>query len=235
MGMEPKTEPEKRTWSGGVKLAAPIVLGYIPVGFAYGVLAREAGISSVNTVLMSLLVFAGSAQFIAAGLIGAGASPFSVILTTFVVNLRHLLMAAALVPFLRQWRRRELSLFGFQLTDETFALHSSRLYAVDPDKSEMFATNMTAQTSWVLGTMLGVSASTLITDVRPIGLDFALPAMFIALLVVQFKSRTHVLVAVAAGCVSVFLQHAGMEQFHVIAATVAAATLGVVLQSWTRS
>ena len=94
----------------GVRRALPIVLGYVPIGFAYGVLAGKSGISAANTVLMSLIVFAGSAQFIAVGLFASGSGPAVVILTTFVVNLRHLLMAASLAPYLSKWSRRRQAL-----------------------------------------------------------------------------------------------------------------------------
>ncbi len=76
----------------------PIALGYIPVGFAYGVLAQKAGLSAFNTVLMSIIGYAGSAQLIVVGLIAAGISPLSIIVTTVIVNLRHMLMSAALSP-----------------------------------------------------------------------------------------------------------------------------------------
>ena len=96
-------EQERKTkqFLNGVRQALPIVLGYIPVGFAYGVLAQKNGLGLFNAVAMSVIVFAGSAQLISAGLFGAAASPFTLIFTTFVVNLRHLLMSAALAPKLK--------------------------------------------------------------------------------------------------------------------------------------
>ena len=213
---------------------SPIILGYIPVGFAYGVLAQKVGLSPLNTLLMSVLVFAGSAQLIAVGLMAAGVPPLSVIATTFVVNLRHLLMSASLSPHFKTWKKWELALFSFELTDETFALHSTRFAAGETLKSETFCINIIAQCSWVLGTWLGMVASTLITDVKPIGLDYALPAMFIALLVAQIKERMHVLVALAAGMLSVGLAMGGMNRFNVIVATVVAATLGLGVEKWIR-
>ena len=141
---------------GGVRRALPIVLGYVPIGFAYGVLAGKSGISEANTLLMSLIVFAGSSQFIAIGLFASGSGPAAAILTTFVVNLRHLLMAASLAPYLSGWKKRHLAWFSFQLTDETFALHSSAAARLGQCRPEALALNMTAQASWVLGTLLGI-------------------------------------------------------------------------------
>ncbi len=91
-------------WVRGVARAMPIVMGYIPIGFAYGVLAQQAGLSLFNTLAMSALVYAGSAQLIAAGLFAAAAPALSIVATTFVVNLRHMLFSAALSPYLRGWR-----------------------------------------------------------------------------------------------------------------------------------
>lgn len=211
----------------------PIVLGYAPVGFAYGVLAQKSGLSDLNTLLMSVLVYAGSAQLIAVGLFAAAASPLAIVVTTFVVNLRHLLMSAALAPYLGTWSRTRLALFAGQLTDETFALHAGRFARGETGPAETFGINVIAQSAWVGSTALGLAASTLITDVRPIGLDYALPAMFIGLLLGQLKSRLHVLVAVSAGALSTALMLAGLGQSHVLAATVIAATLGLGVHAWT--
>lgn len=215
------------------KQALPIVLGYLPVGFAYGVLARKAGISIDNTVLMSLIVFAGSAQFIAVGLIASGASALSVIITTFIVNLRHLLMSAALSPYLKKWSKLQISLFGFQLTDETFAVHSTRFADGDIHKGETYLINCISQAAWVTGTVLGIFCSTLITDVKPMGLDYALPAMFIALLIFQIKDKSHIVVATITGLLSTALALGGTGQWNVIIATLIGATLGVAI-TWTR-
>lgn len=217
-----------------LRQVSPIILGFLPVGFAYGVLARKTGISIDNTMLMSILVFAGSAQFIAVGLFAAGASAVSIIVTTFIVNLRHMLMSAALAPYLKKWGKLEIMSFCFQLTDETFALHSTRFSAAETAKRETFMINCIAQIAWVGGTALGILSSTLISDVRPMGLDYALPAMFIALLVSQIKDKSYLLVALGAGALSTALSLGGVDQWNVIIATVIGATAGVML-SWTRN
>lgn len=220
----------------GMRQALPIVLGYVPVAFAFGVLARKTGMPATGAVCMSLMVFAGSAQLISVSLLAGGASPATVVLTTFVVNLRHLLMSAALAPALRRWPRALQALFAFQLTDETFALHVSRLPAApgdarpEPPRAETLALNMTAQSAWVIGTIIGVFGSELVADVRPLGLDYALPAMFIALLLPYCrKARRFALAAVLAGALSVLLALAGAGQWNVIIATVCSATLCTLL------
>lgn len=218
-----------------LKQTLPIILGYLPVGFAYGVLAQKSGLSATNTMLMSLIVFAGSAQLIAVGLLASGTGAASVILTTFVVNLRHLLMSASLAPYLRTWSRLQQALFAFQLTDETFALHSSRFPRGETSKPETLAINMIAQSAWLGGSLLGLLAGTLITDVKPIGLDYALPAMFMVLLVWQLTTWTRWITAVLAGAISVGLALAGLSQTNVILATVLAASLGLGVEAWISS
>lgn len=211
----------------GVRRAIPIVLGYVPVGFAFGVLALKSGIPAWGALAMSLFVFAGSGQLIAVGLIGGGAPLASVVLTTFVVNLRHLLMSAALAPRLRDWGLWRQALFSAEMTDETFAVHASTLRgeADDPSQAAVFACNVTAHAAWVGGSALGVFCSTLVADVRPLGLDYALAAMFIALLLPQCRSRAHLLAALLAGVCSVGFALSGAGRWNVMLATVCAATI----------
>ncbi|KAF5045353.1 Inner membrane protein YgaZ [anaerobic digester metagenome] len=227
------TDPAESPLASAFRQALPIILGYVPVGFAYGVLAQKSGLSVLNTLLMSALVYAGSAQLIAVGLFAAAANPLAIVATTFVVNLRHLLMSAALAPYLGRWNKTRLALFAAQMTDETFALHAHRFARNEIGPAETFGINVIAQSAWVGSTALGLAASTLITDVRPIGLDYALPAMFIGLLLGQLKSRQHLVVAVTAGALSTGLMLAGLGQSHVLAATVIAATIGLGVHAWT--
>jgi 4-azaleucine resistance transporter AzlC len=228
--MESTISTSRWAWLRGVVLAAPIVMGYIPIGFAYGVLAQQAGLSTRNTVLMSLLVYAGSAQLIATGLFATGAPALSIILTTFVVNLRHLLMSAALSPYMRHWRKGALAAFAYELTDESFAIHIARFIESAPPKAEVFAINATAQVSWIFGSWVGAVAGQLIADVKPLALDYALPAMFIALLVMQIKDKRHIVVAVTTGLLAVALTLGGLGHWSVIVATLIGATIGVVLE-----
>jgi 4-azaleucine resistance transporter AzlC len=179
---------------------------------------------------MSVLVYAGSSQLIATGLFAAGVPAWSIIATTFVVNLRHLLFSAALSPYLKGWRKGELAFFAYELTDESFALHSAGFAEGMPPKAEIFAINVTAQLSWILGGALGAVVGGWITDVKPLALDYTLPAMFIGLLVMQIKARIEIVVAVLTGLLAVALTLGGFGRWSVIVATLFGATLGVVLE-----
>ena len=214
--------------------ALPVVMGYLPIGFAYGVLAINAGLSVLETVAMSVIVYAGSAQLMAVSLFEAGINPFSIIATTFIVNLRHLLMSASLAPYMERWQKGQVAAFCYELTDESFGVHSLRFAKGETDAPRALAINLTCQLAWVGGTVLGALAGGLITDVKPFALDYALPAMFIALLVLQIKSKRHLLVALIGGALSMAFWLGHVTQWNVILATVLAAAVGAGVETWNK-
>ncbi len=215
-----------------VSPAFPVVFGYLPIGFAYGVLANNAGLSILQTVLMSIIVYAGSAQLIAVGMFAQAVEPLSIIITTFIVNLRHLLMSAALAPSLRDWKSWQVVLFSAEITDESFGIHSLRFEQGDHQPGNSIRINLICQASWVLGSFLGAGAGTLISDIEVFALDYALPAMFIALLILQIRKNTHIWVAVISASLSIGFWYAGATQWHVIIATVVGATIGAGVETW---
>lgn len=132
------------------------MMGYIPIGFAFGVLAADAGIDLVGAAAMSAFVLAGSAQFIAIGLMASGCSIAALGMTVFLVNLRHFLMSAALAPYLGRFKRWQQVLFCFELTDESFAVHSADLRTrAAPVLARMIALNLCAHISWTGSTLVG--------------------------------------------------------------------------------
>jgi len=213
--------------------ALPIVLGYLPVGFAYGVLAVKAGLSTANAGLMSVLVFAGSAQLIGVDMIGAGSPALSVIATTFIVNLRHLLFSAAMAPHLSGWPKWRIARFCFRLTDETFALHATRFHNQQQSTAKTLAINILTQAAWVAGSIAGAVAGGFVPDVRPLGLDFALPAMFAVLLVGQLMSPAHVLAAALGGVLALVISQTPAASWATLLAAVAAAGIAS-MTPWTR-
>lgn len=106
----------------GARDSIPVIVGAVPFGIIFGALAINAGLSIYATLAMSVLVFAGSSQFVAAGLVAQGAGLLVIVLTTFVVNLRHALYAASLGPYLSKQAERWRIVLGFLLTDETYAV-----------------------------------------------------------------------------------------------------------------
>jgi 4-azaleucine resistance transporter AzlC len=216
----------------GTIRAVPIMLGYMPIGFAFGVLAVTAGLSISNALAISVFVYAGSAQLISVGMIEAGAGVAAIVLTVFLVNLRHMLMSAYLAPYLGRLKRWHQALFSYEITDESFALHSVffRNQGVPPEP-QLFALNASAHLAWIIGTLLGAWVGGRLTiDIAAYGIDYALPAMFIALLVMQIDSLRRGAIAILAATTGLMLYLAGMSQLYIILATIIAATAGAALR-----
>lgn len=213
----------------GARLAAPIVLGYLPVGFAFGVLAVQAGMTPTLVAMMSLFVYAGSSQLIAAALFGSGVGTAGIIVTTFIVNLRHMLMSAALTPYLKHWTKPLQAWFAFELTDESFAANLGRFYTSGVNTGETIGLNGCAHLGWLAGSVLGALFDSAIGDTKPLGLDFALPAMFIALIMPHFAVPRRLLAVCAGAFLSLVFAVAGAGQLSVILATVCAATVAAFM------
>ena len=214
----------------GLKRGLPIMLGYLPVGFAFGVLAVKNGITPSLVMAMAALMFSGSGQFVFASLWGHGAGILSVAIAVFIVNLRYLLMSLAETPWFTGYGWLKKFFLGWGITDETFVTHAAALSTGWKQNSiTLFTCNQSTQLAWMSGCAIGAFFGGLVEDVRPWGLDYAITAMFIALLVPQFSSRIHLLVAIFALCLSIALKVSGMDQWNVAIATVAAASLGLIL------
>lgn len=228
-----ESRPLPSTLLDGVRAAGPVMLGYVPIGFAFGVLARSAGLSVAETGLMSLLVYAGSSQFIGAGLIATGVAAPSIIVTTFLVNLRHLLMSTALVPSLRHNAPWQNTLLAYGITDETFAVNTAILQGRPATPGFVAGLHCASQGTWVVASVVGALAGHLVGDTHALGLDFALPAMFVGLLMPNLrgedrKARLWAALAAAAVAVAMVVAFPG-SNWSIIVATVVAATLGVLL------
>lgn len=212
----------------GIRAAFPIVMGYVPIGMAYGLLARQAGLAVQVPLFLSLFVFAGSAQFIAISMLQSGTAPLSIIGTTFVVNLRHLLMSASAAPRLSSWKMWQRLMLGSMLTDESFAVHSSRFARGENDATEAIALNLTAYAAWAISGVVGFYLGSLIANPATWGLDFALPAMFVGLLLPLCSRRPAVIAALCGGATSLALYRIGAGTWAAFCGALVGATAGVL-------
>jgi len=225
------------TFLKGVKDCIPTLLGYLSIGFAAGVVEKTAGLSIMEVVLISLILYAGSAQFIAAGMIAVNSSATAIIITVFFVNLRHILLSAALSPYFRHLSPLKNMLLGSLLTDETFGVAINKA-AEKKAISErwMHGLNLTAWLNWAVANMAGAYFGNWISNPEKYGLDFALPAMFIGLLVLSMISRKKIvldiIVAVFAIMIAVGVSMIFSSSLGVILAAVIASTLGMVIEKW---
>ncbi|WP_438446645.1 AzlC family ABC transporter permease [Gorillibacterium sp. sgz5001074] len=221
----------------GVKDCIPTVLGYLSIGFAAGVIGKTSGLSVMEIVLMSVFVYAGSAQFIMSAMLAAGSPGLAITMTVFLVNLRHLLMSASVAPYFKHLPIWKNLILGAQLTDETFGVASTMLPGRERGSGRwMLGLNMTAQVNWVLATAIGAVFGLWIEDPTGYGLDFALPGMFIGLLVLQLLARSKWRVdlivmgtAVAATLIGCLWLSPSLS---VLAAIVIAATAGMAVEAW---
>ena len=216
---------------GGIKAAWPICIGYIPLGLAFGILAQKAGFDWLDIGIMSAIVFAGSSQFIAVSMLGAGAAPPSIILTTFAVNLRHVLMSSALAVHLHGVSRRFLSLFAYGVTDESFAVNIVRFREGGWHPCQALALNQTANFTWIASTVLGGYCGQFISP-GSFGIDYALSAMFLCLLVFQLQGRIHLLTAALAGLLATAISILLPGNSFVIIASVLGASLGFAVKKY---
>jgi 4-azaleucine resistance transporter AzlC len=133
----------------GIKEAIPIVLGYLPLGFAFGVLAIETGMSVAQATMMSVLCFTGAGQYIAIGIMQAGGAMITIIMANVLVNLRYLLFSTSTVPFLKD-RVKPLtaSLLSYGLTDETYAVAMNHYQDREATASYMAGLNLTSHLGW---------------------------------------------------------------------------------------
>jgi 4-azaleucine resistance transporter AzlC len=191
-------------------MTLPLLVGVIPFGMIFGALALTSGLSAGATLAMSAFVFAGSAQFIAATLVGNGAGLWIIVLTTLVVNLRHLLYSVSLTPYLKHLPAGWQAILAFWLTDESFVVVAQRYAQPDAVRYKhwfFFGSAVSMYLSWFASTVIGILAGQTIPDPLSWGLDFALPVTFIGILIPLLKDRAMIISAFVAGVVAVLAHH----------------------------
>lgn len=169
----------------------PVLAGYLVLGVAFGLLLNSIGLGVFWAAAMSILVYAGSAQFLAVSLIGASASLPQVALLTLLLNFRHFFYGLSMVSRYQGVGKRKLYL-AFALSDETYAILAGALPPAQVDPADYyFAVSLLDQCYWVAGSLIGATVGQLITF-DTTGVDFAMTALFVVLAVEQWKSaRRH--------------------------------------------
>lgn len=182
-------EKNSPTFTQGVKDCVPTLIGYISIGIAMGIVGAASNLSILEVALLSVLVYAGAAQFIICALLVSG-SPFSVIVfTTFIVNLRHFLLCMTLAPSFKNYSLLKNIGIGTLVTDESFGVAANKIAKREMiNASWMNGLNLTAYIFWILSCTLGAIFGKWISNPEVLGLDFSLTAMFLALLVLQLES-----------------------------------------------
>ncbi|GAA0471033.1 AzlC family ABC transporter permease [Alkalibacillus silvisoli] len=218
----------------GAVAGFPIVLGYLPIAIAYGVLAKQSGLTTFETTMMSVLVFAGAAQFMAANMIAQGALFLQIVIATFVLNFRHFVMSMSFMNKVRSLPLKWKFGLSIGLTDETFAVSSLNGEESKKKHGMYFFASLilVAYFSWVFGSFLGAMIGDALPATLSDSMGIALYAMFIGLLIPSVKKEWRVgVIALVAMSINYLL----MEQISldvgwaIVVSTILASLLGIGL------
>ena len=211
----------------GMRAAAPILVGVVPFGLIYGVVAVSQGLDRVPAILMSPIVFAGASQIAAAELWGQGAPFFVVVATGLVINLRFLMYSASLAPQLTGLSAWQRWLGSYLLTDQAYAVSIIRF----GEKTDVhrfafyFGAAISFWTIWQASSAVGVIVGLRVPPSW--GLEFSVPLMFLALLIPTLRTSTPVVVAIVSG-VAAILFHGMPMHLGLIAAATTGLLVGAV-------
>ena len=193
----------------GAVASIPMIVGGIPFGILFGSLASNYGLSPWFAIAMSSIVFAGSAQFVAIGLISIHAPLWVIVSTTFIVNLRHLLYAADMVKYVKHLPMKLRIVMGFGLIDETFAavrpLYGNGVININSGHRTYIGSFLSFYLMWNITTVLGVLSGELIPGMSEWGLEFAMVATFISIITPYLKTAPFWFAMISAAVTSVVL------------------------------
>jgi len=225
----------------GLVATLPLAPGIAAFGLLYGMMARQAGFAAWEAVAMSMMVHAGSAQFTALGMWGvAGAVP--IILTTLVINLRHLLMGASIAPYLRGLDPAWKALLALWMSDESYALAIAeyergqapeRGYGVPGSHWYFLGANSGVYVVWACSGLAGAVLGRAIPDPARYGLDLVFPLAFLGLMMAFVKDRIGAAVALAAAVFALLGVHWLPSKWYVIVAGLLGSGLGLLLEEVT--
>ncbi|MCP4141080.1 MAG: AzlC family ABC transporter permease [Chloroflexi bacterium] len=219
---------QKSDFFQGVKGELPILIGVVPFGMIYGILALSSGLSEAEAQAMSVVVFAGSAQFMLVQLLGEGTPALVMVLTAFVINLRHALYSASVAPHIKKLSPLWKTLLAYLLTDEAYAVAITRYYKRDASPFKhwyFFGAGLALWTSWQISTAVGVFLGAQFPSNWP--LDFTLALTFIALVVPTLKDHPSIFAAISAAAVA--LLTAGLPyKLNLIVAAI----IGIIVGLW---
>jgi 4-azaleucine resistance transporter AzlC len=227
----------KDFWRGLVA-TLPLAPGVVAFGLLYGMMARQVGFSPWEAWAMSLVVHAGSAQFTAVGM-WETAGAISIVLTTLVVNLRHMLLGASVAPYLRGLSPLWKALLALWMSDESYALAIAEYERGRGTHRYFLGANVGIYLAWPTGGLLGALLSAAIPDPSQYGLDLVFPLGFLGLMTAFLKDRISVAVALASGGLALLGAVYLPGKWTIIVAGLLGSGLGVLLeeveQAWRNS
>ena len=214
--------------AAGARRALPIALSVCAYGLVFGVLAQQAQLSLLEVLLMSGFVFAGSAQLIVLSLWSMPLPIATILLTTLIVNLRNLLLGAAISPWFLRISPLKAYLTLFFMTDENWALTMGEFAKGRRNAAFLLGSGLVLYVAWVGSTVVGRTLGDVAHDPARFGLDFAFTAVFLALLVGLWKGKSDLLAWVVAAAVAVAAAHFLPGKWYILLGGVSGSIAGVV-------
>ena len=196
---------DRKALAAAFPVTVPVLMGYLAIGIAFGLMLQEIGYNFIWAFFMSLTIYAGSGQYLGVTLLSAAAGLGTVAVMTLLINFRHLVYGLSMLEKFRGMGWRKLYMI-FSLTDETYALLSSAQAPVGVNpKSFYFAIAVLDQSYWILGSVIGAVAGAVIPFSTE-GVDFAMTALFVVIAVDQWKTyKKHLPALLGCAVTVVFL------------------------------
>jgi 4-azaleucine resistance transporter AzlC len=208
----------------------PLWPGVASFSVAFAIMARAAGYSAVETQLMSMFVYAGSAQLAMVTLYAGGAGALSIVLTALMLNLRHVLYSLSVNKQVEPDERPRRSVLAFFLTDESYGIATREWLAGRGSAAFLLGTGLSLYSVFSLMTLAGILFGSLLPDIEQSGLDFIFPLSFMALLLPLLVTRLQLVVAVVAAPIALAAGQVFDGGVTILLATVAAAGCGMLLE-----
>ena len=193
---------DRKALAAAFPATVPVLMGYLAIGIAFGLMLQEIGYNFIWAFFMSLTIYAGSGQYLGVTLLGTGAALGTVAVMTLLINFRHLVYGLSMLEKFRGMGVRKLYMI-FSLTDETYALLASARAPVGVDpKKYYFAIALLDHSYWILGSVIGAVAGALL-PIDITGIDFAMTALFVVIAVDQWKAYKNHIPALAGAAVTI--------------------------------
>lgn len=232
---ENKTKPEKcfstREFFLGVSTFFPLIFAAVPIGLLFGALAAQKGLSALEVLLMGSFVFAGGSQFVALDLWADPLPWFTIAFSTFLINLRHVLMSSSLAPKLGHWSSSQKVFGFFILADEVWALSEQRAIKQKTSFAFYMGVGTTLFLTWQISSVAGTIIGSALGDPSRFGLDFAFTALFVCLVMGFWKGRRTGVVIGASAIAAVLTHNFVPGAWYIIAGALAGVTASALQYS----
>lgn len=226
--------PEKARWLEVLGIAMPLCLSYIPIGLACGILLHAAGFNFIMTLIVSVVVFSGGAQFILASLLTINAPLSSIFVTLFFLELRYALLGSSLSKYIKSESQHFIWLFAVSMNDENYAINYLK-FATDKKWSpkDALLVEHYSLISWSVANMVGgLIGSTISINLEVV--DFALTALFLYMIVMQVQNHLTLLISILSAVLAVWFMVLTSNIIGVVLATLVASFVGFLIENTVR-